>query len=900
MEYLPIQEFSDRWNISKRRVQILCREGRIDGAKMIGNMWAIPENAARPTDARIKNPAIENSEEQSSDVRKELKKLLKKLFKITDSLCIPDAEKRTYALSAIASGLCTSYLKEKKAGEEIYNIIFKDIAGYEGNIEIENKLTAEVLAFIKEYKGNSELDNILSWSYQYSNKIVKGNIHGRTQFFTEKYMIDFLVRNISNLSTANKIVDPCAGGGNFLVECLEYMCTFNDDGNLEQQVLLNTQKLYGYDIDSDITKIALINIRLRALAILSRRGVSVSFDIWDKLYPNIFKSKTDDKICGSLSVDNRAVVNIINNNETGINDALGNADVVLTNPPFATIKGMMAEQKNFLKKYYPEANCDMCVAFLSAIYGILKPSGVCGIVSQNAWMHLKTFKDIRARLTTQYTIYKIINLGSGAFQDLSGEKSNVSLIVMGKKKNQGNKIEVLNLNELSLSEKIKTVKKESNYVKFLQEEIDGSNGYDFSEKGTLKNIGLNNGLYKDIAVPMQGTSTGNAKELVGYFWEHFGEKEWIHVSNGGGYCRWQGLNDSVVKWGENGEYIKAQKGSALRNIKYFPETQMVFSDTGTAGLNVRVLLNNQIFIASGPGIRIIKGNAYAHLALLNSRLAAYCVRIMSPKLTIAAGYIGQIPVNERVYNSVVLEKNARLCVELKQKMLSTRPNNLEYDSSFIENMPDNLDTAAWMLFNEDITNELLKLQIESKIDRHIFKEYGISKADESQLSKSVGECAYSIDGAKDVDLAKLDNYFDKLLDASCNLKRTRTSKGSLGCDGIIEFAAKDLHINPEIIVRKIQDNPEVMKKVLLGYKKLILHNTVLLYLGYNTENGVPLNRCAIKEIIAFLSDRFGQDIEYMDWMEKSFNTIHNGIFKGVPYLIYENGVVQKYDNRIAG
>lgn len=99
---------------------------------------------------------------------------------------------------------------------------------------------------------------------------------------------------------------------------------------------------------------------------------------------------------------------------------------------------------------------------------------------------------------------------------------------------------------------------------------------------------------------MQGTSTGNAKELVGYFWEHFGEKEWIPVSKGGGYCRWEGLNNSVVKWRENGEYIKKQKGSALRNIKYFGKTQLVFSDTGTAGLNVRLLLNNQIFIVSGP------------------------------------------------------------------------------------------------------------------------------------------------------------------------------------------------------------------------------------------------------------------------------------------------------------
>lgn len=218
----------------------------------------------------------------------------------------------------------------------------------------------------------------------------------------------------------------------------------------------------------------------------------------------------------------------------------------------------------------------------------------------------------------------------------------------------------------------------------------GPNGYDFSGKGTLNVMGANKQPYRNVAVPMQGTSTGNAKELVGYFWKHFGETGWVAVSNGGGYCRWQGLNDSVVKWGKEGEYIKSQKGSALRNVKYFGDTQMVFSDTGTAGLNVRVLLDNQIFIASGPGIRVVEGNEYAHLAFLNSRIAAYYVRMMSPKLTIAGGYIGQIPVNDNIYSSVVLEKEARLCVELKRKMLSTRPNNIEYESTYIQNISGNL------------------------------------------------------------------------------------------------------------------------------------------------------------------------------------------------------------------
>lgn len=899
MDYLPIQDFSEKWNISKRRIQILCREGRIEGAKMLGNMWVIPKEAERPADARVKSPAPAK-EIEISNVRKELKKLLKKLWKRADEAGIDASFRKTYLLAAIANGLCLYYLREKQLRDDVYQIIYKDISGTDTLCGMDEKMMDLVLEFIHDYEDDSEIDNILSWAYQYANRITKNNRYSQTQFFTEKYMIHYLVKNMYRLADADKIVDPCLGGGNFLVECMEYICNEAVSDNLQHKVLLSARKLYGYDIDSDITNIAVVNIRLRALSILRRKGEKFTFDIWNQICPHIYKTKGNDKVCGSLAVDNGIVVDIINGEEVGLNDALGNADVVLTNPPFASVKGMRQEQKDFLKMYYPEANCDTCVAFFEAIYKMLKPAGRCGIVSQNAWMHLKTFRKIREKITAEYAIYRIVNLGSGAFLDLSGEKSNVSLLVLGKGHIQNNKIRVMNFQGYSLKEKMKAIEEEVNYIEISQNDIDGLNGYDFTEKGTLKTINLSRELYKDIAVPMQGTSTGNAKELVGYFWEHFGDEEWISVSNGGGYCRWQGLNDSVVKWGKSGEYIRAQKGSALRNVKYFPETRLVFSDTGTAGLNVRMMLDKQIFIASGPGIRVVKGNEYAHLAFLNSRLAAYYVKIMSPKLTIAAGYIGQIPVKEGIYASVVLEKNARLCVDLKQKMLSTRPNNLEYDSSFLESLPNDLDIAAWHLFNEDLTNELLKLEIESKIERYIFREYRFSKEDEAQLDKSVGKCAYMLDGIQDIELVKLDKYMDKLLDASCWLRRTRTSKNFLGSDGIIEFIAKDLTINPEIVVRKIQENPNVMVNVLKKYKNMLLHNSVLLCLGYHTDYGIEVTNATAKDVVPFLTNRFGEAFGYEKWLEQSFNVIHREIFKGVPYLIYNEGVICRYDKRVAG
>lgn len=55
MEYLSISQTAEKWNISKRRIQVLCSQDRIPGAMRIGYTWAIPADAEKPTDKRIKS-----------------------------------------------------------------------------------------------------------------------------------------------------------------------------------------------------------------------------------------------------------------------------------------------------------------------------------------------------------------------------------------------------------------------------------------------------------------------------------------------------------------------------------------------------------------------------------------------------------------------------------------------------------------------------------------------------------------------------------------------------------------------------------------------------------------------------------------------------------------------------
>ena len=55
MNYLSIRQTAEKWGVSARWVNDLCADGRIPGATKIGSYWAIPDNAQKPRDARIKS-----------------------------------------------------------------------------------------------------------------------------------------------------------------------------------------------------------------------------------------------------------------------------------------------------------------------------------------------------------------------------------------------------------------------------------------------------------------------------------------------------------------------------------------------------------------------------------------------------------------------------------------------------------------------------------------------------------------------------------------------------------------------------------------------------------------------------------------------------------------------------
>ena len=54
MEFLKIDDVAREWGTSARRLQILCSQGKIQGATRFGRAWMIPKDAKKPIDGRTK------------------------------------------------------------------------------------------------------------------------------------------------------------------------------------------------------------------------------------------------------------------------------------------------------------------------------------------------------------------------------------------------------------------------------------------------------------------------------------------------------------------------------------------------------------------------------------------------------------------------------------------------------------------------------------------------------------------------------------------------------------------------------------------------------------------------------------------------------------------------------
>lgn len=758
-----------------------------------------------------------------------------------------------------------------------------------------NSLLADLYLDLKKRAGSrpSQHDGSLS-------KIKGAEYLRRTQFFSEPYMARFLAKASLTYTESSlgarlpAVIDPACGASSMLVAAFEVMLgRYLSSGWTEDDIF---ECLIGYDLDPVV---AAVGVGALTVAFIERKG----------RFPRTrARVLAHDSATASLGFFDDSIAAQLRDM------AEGRYPIVITNPPFLGRRLMGDRLRTYINETYPEARGDLCTAFMLRCADFLGERGALAVVHQSTLWHLSSLSHARERVLGSMDLQISTNLGSGSFRHLTGEKASVSLSAFlasdsacERKSNtlEGSSNKFLNFSHLTLSEKVER-------LCTLSENLSADRDYDERSQCLVRLIGRaeenstssSAASYSHWAVPMQGTSTGNSREAVRYTWEVPPDTPgWVSVSKGGGYCRWVGLNRYVVLWGKSGELLRIFPGHALRNVDVIDQTALVFSDTGTQGLNVRLRRPEQVFIASGPGIRVTSGDALAHLAFLNSRVATAVLREINPKLTIAAGYIKKLPFSDLLANHKVNAELAAECVSTKERMLARKLTNDECDLSSLPSVITSFDAYFEQTVTQDVQDELRKLSAEAEIDDNVLEAFDLPAARKQAV---IARLLMPTGGGMLEPPAPevLDRELARILGQNCDLRPRALRRGMGGADGPVEALAKISAVPAADIAESIIENCHSLEQVKRAYLDDLLHKLVLRAVGFMSNRDWAPSKTSISALRHDLEEQLPECLQWQrlssgapsleSWIYRVLPALHDQVFLGRPVLRVKSGELSLY------
>lgn len=223
----------------------------------------------------------------------------------------------------------------------------------------------------------------------------KGNDGG--QFFTPREVIRAVVEVIAP-QVGETVGDPCCGTGGFLAQAYEFMRgRLGEQATGDQIEILKRRTFYGREKENLIYPIALANLVLHGI---------------DEPHLWHGNTLTREEIYGGL-----------------YQNAPGQFDVILTNPPFGGKEGEDAQTRFAYKSRATE------VLFLQDVLETLKPGGRCAIVLPEGILfqtNQDAFVQTKRRLLDTCDLWCVLSLPGGVFTAAgAGVKTNVLFFTKG-------------------------------------------------------------------------------------------------------------------------------------------------------------------------------------------------------------------------------------------------------------------------------------------------------------------------------------------------------------------------------------------------------------------------------------------------------------------------------------
>lgn len=513
-----------------------------------------------------------------------------------------------------------------------------------------------------------------------------------------------------------RVIEPCSGSGHILVYVMDLLYKMYEEKSYNKRdipTLILKNNLVGLDVDKRAAQLASFALVMKARTLNNRffrqeyYTLPQVFELQDShemkslnylkhmkeldefsdseisAVAELVKTFENGKTIGSLikvpSLDYAAIENVIDKLEHKVVPTTFNAyfvsdgatqlkillnqaiilsskyDVMITNPPYASISKMEDSVKEYAAVCYPNSKSDMFAMFMETSF--VKNNGLTAMINMHSWMFLSSFAKLREALLHTDEVISLAHLGAQAFEEISGEVVQTVAFVMRKTHIQAITMICDRLVDCGgSSEKERAFLNKTHRYYSKRESFNVIYGkpyaYWMSESALSKFRNKNLGSIAEI---VSGMTTGNndiylkAWTELDYTTIAFNEKrvedinlsrtKWIPYHKGGEMRKWYGNHEYVVNWSRSKEFNRAK--TTMTHVYLKP--CITWSDISGTSFAGRYCFGGFMFDVKGSCAFANEQILKTLIAIFNSKITPVYVEALNPTTTTQVGDLKRIP-----------------------------------------------------------------------------------------------------------------------------------------------------------------------------------------------------------------------------------------------------------------
>src|SRR5699024_1333292 len=355
-----------------------------------------------------------------------------------------------------------------------------------------------------------------------------------------------------------------------------------------------------------------------------------------------------------------------------------------------------------------------------------------------------SYEKLRKKIINKKQIDTMLHLGARAFEEISGEVVQSTAFVLRNRvleENKGLYLRLVDYNTAQVKDEkiLKAVTNPNDLHRYtfdqsMFKQIPGSLiSYWISKKYTK--IFTENSTLKEYADTCTGMQTGNNPKYIRNWFEisscqtdiFTSEGKWKKYNTGGENRKWYGNHNHVVYWKNNGESIRSEKSSVIRNEKFYYLEGISWKRIGSNAIYLRYMPQGFIFDQSGDAMFIKeRKNLEYILGFVNSKVTLKSFEIYSPTLTLTAGNMDKLPIIKKDNYKDKINKYVKENIFCSKNDWDSFETSWDFKKHPLLNYPSSTIKSSFSDWQNHAENQFNQLKSnEEELNRIFIEIYGL-------------------------------------------------------------------------------------------------------------------------------------------------------------------------------